>query len=246
MNRVACALLAVALLAVIGCGPDSNSHYITPVRKEQGLVIILPGIDGETENVHNIRRGLANAGCTRAMPIYNWGAPIPGVGLIINQTNVIGNRIAGANVAKMIEQYQDTYPGRPVHIVGHSGGGGVAVFAAEALSEGHRVDGLILLHASISAGYDLSKALDKVSVGIMNYYNPDDGLLSVGTVFMGNVDGAHDAGAGLNGFRNPAPRVRQVQVSATGGGGGHFGATSPYYVASHVAPWILSSQWEGQ
>ena len=37
--------------------------------------------------------------------------------------------------------------------------------------------------------------MKKVRLGVVNYYNPGDGLLSTGTVLMGNVDGVRDAGA---------------------------------------------------
>ena len=131
---------------------DANKYYYTDVRKENGLVIILPGIEGESSANHNIRRGLSNAGCWRAMPICNWGAPIPGIGKIINQSDFVGNRLKGGKIARLIEQYQDQYPQRPVFLVGHSGGGGIAVFAAEELAEGRQVDGLILLSAQYLRG----------------------------------------------------------------------------------------------
>jgi pimeloyl-ACP methyl ester carboxylesterase len=221
--------LTTATALAVGCGADSNRRYMMDIRKEQGLVVILPGIEGESSANHNIRRGLASAGCPRAMPIYNWGAPVPGLGLLINQVSVAGNPIAGRNIARMIENYQDTYPGRPVHIIGHSGGGGMAVFAAEELSDGRMIDGVILLAPSIAAGHDLSKALSRCRNGIVNFYNPHDTL--VGLV----------GGAGVNGFNSPHKDLYQVRVSSSGDA--HFAATAPYYVSGNVAPWVLSSRW---
>ncbi len=247
IRRITLAVLAATLLLEIGCnGADSTSHYLTNPRKENGLVVILPGIEGESEFNHNIRQGLASAGCYRAMPIYNWGAPIPGVGMLINQTNVIGNRIAGSSIADMIEKYQDNYPGRPVYVIGHSGGGGVAVFTAEAMGEGKKIDGLVLLSASISSDYDLNKALKNCKNGILNVYNPDDtALLGVGTAIMGNVDGGHGASAGQSGFAKSAPGLYQITVGAGMyyGGGSHDASTRPGFVARFVAPWVLSSVW---
>lgn len=246
-RRITLAVLVAALLTGVGCnGADSTSHYLTNPRKENGLVVILPGIEGESEFNHNIRQGLASAGCYRAMPIYNWGAPIPGVGMLINQTNVIGNRIAGSSIAKMIEKYQDNYPGRPVYVIGHSGGGGVAVFAAEGMSAGRKIDGLVLLSASISGDYDLTKALNNCKNGILNVYNPEDtGLLGVGTAIVGNVDGGHAASAGLNGFDRRFGGLYQISVGAGMyyGGGSHDASTRPGFVARYVAPWVLSSLW---
>jgi hypothetical protein len=82
----------------------------------------------------------------------------------------------------------------------------------------------------------------------VNFYNPDDGgLLGIGTTFMGNVDGAHGAAAGLNGFSHNDPNLYQVKVTESmmeaSGGGSHDAATRPRFVASYVAPWVLSSRW---
>ena len=247
MRRTSLMIILLTAVVTTGCGMDANSPYLDSVRKENGLVIILPGIEGESGFNHNIRRGLISAGCFRAIPIYNWGVPIPGIGMLINQTNVIGNRIAAANIAKEIERYQDSYPGRPVFVVGHSGGGGVAVFTAESMGEGRQLDGLVLLSASISGDYNLTKALSKCKNGIANFYNKEDvGLLGVGTGVMGNVDGGRFASAGLNGFVKPFNKLYQVQITRQmtyGGGTTHSAATRPGFVSRYVAPWVLSSVW---
>ena len=125
-------LLFAAVLA--GCGEDT-AIYVTDARKANGLVIILPGIEGESEMNHGIREGLMDGGVEYALVIRPWGVPLPGLGMVVNQTNFLGNRLAGMGVAKTIAEYQDAHPGRPVYIVGHSGGGGVAVFTAEALAD---------------------------------------------------------------------------------------------------------------
>jgi hypothetical protein len=239
-------LLACALL-LTGCGMNTGTEFMSEVRKENGLVIILPGIEGESGFNHNIRRGLVSAGCFRAMPIYNWGLPIPGIGLIINQSS-LGKKAVGQVIAKEIEQYQDSYPGRPVYVVGHSGGGGIAVFVAEGMSPGRKLDGLVLLAASISNTYNLSKALSHCKNGLVNYYNPDDvGLLGVGTTIVGTVDGGHGVSAGLSGFKSSHPRVFQVKVTSNMtlryGGGAHDAATRPGFVSRYVAPWVLTSNW---
>ncbi len=246
-------LTAVVLagLSAVGCNGE-NAKYMTEERLERGLVIILPGIEGESEANHNIRRGLISAGVYQAMPIHNWGRPIPVIGMAINQVDFLGNRIAGQGISDMIVKYQDEYPGRPVFIVGHSGGGGVAVFAAEGLPEGRQVDGLILLSASISRGYDLTKALSHCKNGIVNFYNKSDGgLLAVGTTILSNVDGGKGPSAGLDGFDVPDEndgakkrvaysKLYQIQVTDRGGNA-HFSTTKVNFVATYVSPWISSS-----
>jgi pimeloyl-ACP methyl ester carboxylesterase len=240
-------LLLACVAPLAGCGQD-EAIYATDARKANGLVVILPGIEGESEMNHGIREGLMDAGVNYALVIRPWGMPVPGVGMIVNQTNFMGNRMAGVGVARMIAEYQNANPGKPVFIVGHSGGGGVAVFTAEALADmegDHRVEGLVLLDASISAGYDLSKALGRSRNGLANFYNVHDGaLLGFGTAFLGNVDGGHGASAGLQGFEGNFPRLFQVPVdSADSADDPHAAATRPYYVAGNVAPWIRAQAW---
>jgi len=251
------ALLAAGLPGAVGCGFDGGAGgYVTTDRMDKGLVIILPGIEGVSEMNRDIRRGLLAAGVPRALPIHSWGRPIPGVGMIMNQVDFIGNRLAGVRVASLVKNYQDSHPDRPVYVVGHSGGGGVAVFSAEALSDGRQIDGLVLLSASISKGYDLTKALRRCRNGIVNFYNPEDvGLLGIGTTVMGNVDGMHGPSAGLVSFDTPGAgaseakraayrKLHQVNCSGlTHGGDPHAATTHVGFVSRHVAPWILKADW---
>lgn len=254
MSRIGYILMGTALLA--GCGGATEDSFLSESRKANGLVIILPGIEGESPMNHDIRQGLLAAGVNSALPIYRWGRPIPGVGLLLNQVDFVGNRIEASKISSMIVQYQDAYPGRPVYLIGHSGGGGVAVFAAEGLPEGRKVDGMILLSASISAGYDLSKALAHSKNGLVNFYNESDiGLLGIGTTVMGNVDGMRGPSAGLGGFTRPSPedrpeklavyhRVFQVRLGAMyADDDAHAAATRTSFVVSNVAPWVVSDHW---
>lgn len=248
------ALLTAGLLAAGGCDGQA-ADFVTEDRMERGLVVILPGIEGQSELNQNIRRGLDAGGVACALPIHSWGRPVPLVGMIVNQVDFLGNRLAGVGVANMIRNYQDSHPNRPVFIVGHSGGGGVAVFAAEAMPEGRKVDGLILLSASISSAYDLTKALSRCRLGIVNFHNPDDfALLGLGTTALGNVDGTHGPSAGLIGFdklsgkaaeakRLAYQKLHQVKLTGLGDDDPHASTTRVGFVSLRVAPWVLSDSW---
>lgn len=237
--------LAICAGALGGCGLSTptfanSKEYVNPKRLSKGLVVILPGIEGVSHYNYHIREGLERM--DYALMIRPWGVPVPGVGMVVNQTNFVGNRLAGAGVARAIYEYQQEHPGCPVYIIGHSGGGGVAVFAAESLAdmEGAKpVDGLVLIAASISKGYDLTKALTMTRRGVLNVYNPDDtALLSTGTIAMGCVDGVHDEAAGLNKFSGSFARLRQIRAS--GGGDPHGAGTRVDYVRENIRTWILA------
>lgn len=247
--RVIVRLPAVSALALAlsACGLSGgcasmcdNGRYSTPERKCRGLALVLPGIEGVSSYNRNIQRGLVNGGVDWAVEIYPWGRPIPVAGMVLNQMDFVGNRFAAQRIARYIVQYQQAHPGRPVWIVGHSGGGGMAVFIAEALPEDVQVDGLVLLAASIHNEYDLTKALVHCRRGIVNYYNPgDSALLAVGTTLTSNVDGRRGPSAGLRGFTGSYPNLRQRQVFASGDP--HGAAAEPSFVRSRVAPWLRQS-----
>lgn len=246
-----CVLGGAGLVLSPGCTPEEhqlpmtgeNPTFMTDQRLSNGLVIVLPGIEGESSMNQDVRYGLTSAGVDQAVPIHRWGSPLPGVSLLINQMNVIGNRIAAKRLADMIVAYQDTHPGKPVHIVGHSGGGGVAVFTAEALPPGRQIEGLVLLSASISSAYDCGKALAKCRKGILNFYCRNDGLLVIGTLIAGNVDGIRGPGAGAVGFDKTYPKLEQREITAEAfGDDPHAAATRSGFVARNVAPWILSGR----
>ena len=248
------AAVALALAAVAGCA--HNEQFLTAGRLNRGLVVILPGVEGASRLNRSIRRGLDNAGVAYAMPIHSWGRPVPFLGVLINQMDFLGNRLSAIGVARMIMNYQDSHPGRPVFIVGHSGGGGIAVFAAEGLPEDRKIDGLVLLSASISSAYNVTKALTRCRRGIVSFYNPADaGALGLGTTLLGNVDGIHGPSAGLIGFDEAGPRdrdetklayARLYQLRLTGDAAvdnPHAAATDEGFVAANVAPWLLSDRW---
>lgn len=245
-----------ALSLVIFCGCENNAAYMTPERLAAGLVVILPGIEGESGANHDIRDGLVNSGIDSSLQIWHWGRPVPGIGMLLNQMDFLGNHLEGGKIAQRIVKYQDEHPDRPVHIIGHSGGGGIAVFAAAQMPKDRQITGLVLLSASIAGNYDISRALKNCSSGIVNFYNKDDGaLLGLGTTVFGNVGGSRAGSAGLYGFTIPdssdaSTRLaykKLYQVSMTGsmtsGAIAHFAATQPYFISRYVAPWIKDSNW---
>ncbi|MCP4376555.1 MAG: hypothetical protein GY794_10340 [bacterium] len=247
----------ITLSITIFCGCENNAAFMTPERLDSGLVVILPGIEGESGANQNIRKGLTLAGVDHSLQIWHWGRPIPGVGVFLNQVDFLGNYLAAERLAQRIVKYQDSHPDRPVHIIGHSGGGGIAVFVAMAMPKGRKVDGLVLLSASISSSHDMTKALENCSSGVVNFYNTNDGaLLGLATTVLGNVGGAHGPSAGLIGFALPKDsdsdekqlayqKLYQVSMTdaMTSGSSPHFAATQPSFVSSYIADWITSGTW---
>ena len=251
--------IAVGVLCLAGCG--NNAQFTTEERLARGMIMILPGIEGPSPLNEDIRRGLIAAGCPRAMPVRSWGNPVPLLGVALKQIDLLGAHIAAEDIRDELVRYQEAHPGVPVYLVGHSGGGGIAVLVAEKMPEGHTLKGLLLLSASISSAHDLTEALQHLDDGIVNFYNKQDAaMLGVATTLFSNIDGLHGPAAGLIGFdwptdrssterKNAYARLYQIELKPgmlRGGGDPHTVATRPSFVATYVAAWTNGQPWPAE
>lgn len=248
MKKLMLVLLCTAAIFAVGCEDTLNAKYTTPELKQQGIIYILPGIQGVDSHYTNVRAGLMGAGINCAIMIHPWGCQIPGINLIVNETDVTGDREWGGKIAQDIKLYQEQYPGKPVYIIGQSGGAGVAVFTAEHLADnGLAISGLVLLDGSVSSDYDLSSALRACQKGIVNFYNPKDVvLLQAGTAMWGNVDGGHGDSAGRVGFSGNFGRLYQVEINqdmVDDFADPHFADCSKAFSAQYLSPWIIDIDW---
>src|SRR6185436_2066873 len=116
---------------------------------DRGLTLVLPGIESESVFTYGMCDGLQEGGVPGCIRVFNWGLPFPG-GYLANLTRIDRNKRRAVDVANEICAYQDQFPGRPVHLVAQSGGAGVAVFAAEVLPKGRKIDSIVLLGGALS------------------------------------------------------------------------------------------------
>lgn len=217
-----------------------------------GLTFVLPGIESESVFTYGICDGLLAGGLRSAIRVFNWGLPFPG-GFLGNLTRLDRNRRRGVDLAKQIMAYQDEYPGRPVRIIGHSGGCGVAVFAAEALPAERSVHSLVLLSGALSPMYDLSRALARVRRGILATYSHKDHLvLGWGTRLFGTTDRRFCPASGCVGFQVPRDgeadgelyrKLTQIQwhpgmIKECSHWGGHITSACEEFLVSHISPWL--------
>ena len=234
-HRLPGVALAPALLLLVagGCGGVRiNEQYL-----DEGLTIVLPGIDGPGLHNANICRSLADQNVPTAIVLYDW--TVPG-GTLINQCAVGRNRHAAARLAEHVADYRRAHPHKPVYLIAHSGGTAIAVWAAEALPPGERVDGIFLLGSSLSPGYDLSAAL-AATKWLVNYYSADDAmLLGAGCAAIGTMDRRFTPAAGKVGFAMTHPRLTQLPHDATMTAAGHDGSHLSYcgsaFIREYLAP----------
>lgn len=244
-------VMGLALAALAGC---SHSPQVMSGRMDQGLVIVLPGIEGRSGLNKDICEGLEHGGVKAAVELYDWTTPV--LGPLYNLRAYGRNHGKANEIANMILRYKMAYPGKPVVLVGQSGGGAIAIWAVEALPKGISVDGVILLAAALGPDYMLDTALSKSKRGIVNFYSSRDWfLLGLGTTLAGTMDGEHSSSAGKTGFEvphvwggpNPYGKLYQIpwrqEMAAAGSTGTHVTSGAPRFVAGYVAPFVLLPQW---
>ena len=234
------------------CAP---CDWVSPQNADLGYTVVLPGILGSQPLDDGIVQGLVNARAPCAIDLYDWTAG--SLMMLYNLRGLERNRREAQTIARRIMAYQDCYPGRPVNLIGYSGGGAMAVFALEALPPERRIKSAILLAPTLAPDYDLRAAASRTADGICCFYSPlDVPLLMAMTFVFGTSEGRHTFAAGALGFETPpkdksdpfdssaVPLVQQrytLDMLALGHPGGHFGWASPAFVAQWVAPLLRSS-----
>lgn len=249
MRWLLSAIFGIGLLA--GC---SRQPYVSRARLQRGLVIVLPGIEGRGPLNEAICRGLDGGGVDWAIRIHDWTAPL--LGPFYNLRAEVRNRQKAGELATYITMYQLDYPGRPVVLVGHSGGAAIAAWAAETMPKGRKIEGLIMLAPALSPGYMLDWALMNSRRGIVNFYSHRDWLfLGMGTTIYGTMDGYHTSSAGRSRFKIPSAGGRpeaykklfqiswQEEMHSAGSVGGHLTSSREKLVAAYVAPFVLAKEW---
>jgi pimeloyl-ACP methyl ester carboxylesterase len=244
-------------LGAAGCH-SLRTNYVSEDRLDQGLVVSLDGIGGYNWGPRWIRSGFDEAGLSSAFLIYDWSKG-PGAMFVGDLVADGRNHAAAEDLAQKVATYVAAKPGRPVTLIGHSGGGAVVVWALEAMPRNVRVERAILLAPALNPDYDLSKALEAVRGRLYVMYSYGDvGLMAAGTAVFGTMDRQHTVGAGLVGFRMPPAgadpaqyaKVRQVpwtlDLVKTGHMGGHMGWTTTLFARDFLAPILAGKTDPGQ
>lgn len=219
-----------------------------------GITFVLPGVEGESPYVYNMRDGLRDAGIPGEVAIFDWCVPFPR-GYFKNLMDLPRNRERAGQLTRRIMDHQHAHPSSPVHIVANSGGAYIALMAVEALPLDRPIEGVVLLGGAVSHGYCLADALARTRKGILNSYSSRDRMiLGLGTQIFGTSDRKHSASCGHKGFTVPdadSPhaaaygKLKQIAwqpwMSADcDHWGNHLTSASRKYVRKYIAPWVAA------
>lgn len=248
--------VSAALLMSFGCAsaakPRQTDHRF-------GVTYYLDGAGGGNALspwAGGVRKGLNLAGANSEFRLFKWNT---GLGVPIDQAaSVEYKRQKARKLAAEIRTYKSEHPNSPVNLVGLSAGTAVAVFALEELAPEHSVNHVVLLGSSLSAHYDVSRALESVRGRFVVFTSPRDTVLSLLVPLSGTADREYcgACAAGLKGFHLPSgnagnPRVIAAynriehvdwreEFASAGNNGGHTDTVKPRFVSAYVAPILLA------
>ncbi|MDX2198991.1 MAG: hypothetical protein SF069_08470 [Phycisphaerae bacterium] len=240
--------ILIALSSVVcGCrGPDRSS----PDAYDRGLIYLFPGIEGGPWQMKQPAAAFRAAGVVAAIEVHDWSK----LNWFDNLSNLPANLEAAKRIATRVADYARGNPGKPVQLVGYSGGGGLALMVVEALPADVMIDNVVLVQAAISPRFPLDTALSRLRGRLVNIYCESDWFtLGVGTSIMGTMDREFTPSAGKDGLdlsiavRDPALRARVIQQGWTtaalraGHLGGHLDMIGYEFNRRLVAPWVMAS-----
>ena len=219
-------------------------------RLKRGLVVVLPGIQSRSSITVDMVRGLVDGGVDCGIEIWDWTTgwwPL----FVYHMNATRRNRAVARRFAHRLALVRRTRPDIPVHLVGYSGGAGLALWILEQLPEDTPLTSAVLLAPAVSPHYDLRPALRRTRRGVwvcsshLDYF-----FLTFGTCVVGNLDGPNTTSAGFAGFAGHGTGVRgdggahpqyrpiryEATMAASGHLGGHFGWVNRLFAAERLAP----------
>lgn len=245
MTRAVHACSVIVLLLILGgCGARK------PIGAGPDVVFVVPGVAGDGLGYNGLIRALRDAdpGTVR---VFAWGAPKPL--FFANFSSASIHDRAEVGLAEQIDAWRCENPGARVLLVGHSAGCGVILGALPRLTTADPVNEVVLLAPSVSPGYDLAPAMQRVSGSVHVFFSERDTLfLKWRTGNFGTYDRIRTPAAGHLGFdasKLPAdlrPRLVQhphdPQWQRLKNNGGHFGALSEPFARERVTPLLRPSR----
>lgn len=214
----------------------------------QSLVIVLDGAGGFEAASRSIWKTAAECGIPLEVHSFHWTHGY--LRIFSDQMHASHTRQLGQELAEFLWTCRQKTPDRPIYLLGHSAGCGVALVAAAKLPP-NTLERIVLLAPAVSAKHDLRAALRSSYQGIDVFIsNHDWCCLGIGVVLAGTTDRYRLSGAaGKIGFQPILTcaedealyaKLRQYPWNPglmwTGHKGGHYGGYQPGFLRAFVFP----------
>ena len=221
---------------------------------DQEIVMLLDGVGGFQFLPVLVRRVLREGELPMSSTWFRWQMPVPGL-MLVDLMWRSRNQRRAALLARQLQDLHARFPSAKIHVIGYSGGTGVAVFALEALGGRVPIETLLLFAPAISPNYNLAPMMQNVRRAYVMVSPRDSWLLGIGTRLFGTMDRRRVASAGLVGFSVPediGPDHREAysrihvvewceEFRDSGHSGGHIGWTQLSFLRKHLVP-LLAGQ----
>jgi pimeloyl-ACP methyl ester carboxylesterase len=214
--------------------------------EEKPFVLHLPGVGGHLVIDDAMVQGLSRDRDVE-VEIYDWTEGDAGLNALLGAPR---HRKQAKLVSERIAEIARKSPGRTIHVIAHSGGTGIAVWALESLPGDVTIESLTLLASALSPSYDLSPALQHVQRAYAFSSRFDSIVLGRGTLLLGTIDGIRSESAGLVGFLMPDKgdanlyaKLMQFEHQPAwaryGNDGDHIGTMRRRFAAAVLAPLVF-------
>ncbi len=231
-------LCVLPLLLSFGCQPGKKAAI-------HGITIYLDGAGNWGGGAEEIRHGLRSAGYKGLVEQFIWTTSF---NPLVDQLNTVAARLRADALSGRIEEYRRLYPETHIHLIALSAGTGVATWAVEAVNEETKIDNLILLGASLSHDYDMTRALAHMNGKIYVYHSPHDSVLEKVRV-IGTIDGKRGVDSiGYVGLTAPVGLEDRVVNTAWsrdwlryGWTGAHSDCTNAVFIQKEISRHIINN-----
>lgn len=222
-------------------------EVVGPIDRE--VLFILDGVGGFQWLPLLIRRVWRQSDAPIGTIVYVWQCGLTGE-MLTDLMWLRRNRYQSAQIARKLLAFKRANPRTTVHLLGYSGGAGLAVFACEQLRGRRVIDTLVLVAPALSPGYNLAGALSATQRCYGLVSRRDRWMVGLGTRLFGTIDRRFERSAGCVGFRIPPKlteqdlqsyrRYREIgwsdALQQIGHHGGHTGWMAPAFLDTHLLP----------
>lgn len=200
----------VALLGG-GCVFGNRPTFVQTGSNTNEVTFYLDGAGNFGFGKETVPLGLMDGGYEGRVEHFIWTTYL---GPLTDQIASPVLRMRSQQLANRIREHIDRHSGAKVNIIALSAGTGVAIFALEKLPMKYQVNNVIMLSSSLSATYDLSRALRRVRGGIYFFWSPNDPILGNLVPIVGTVDGERTSQvAGVIGAKLPPAASREDRAA---------------------------------
>ena len=238
MNRrlsAFCLTGAILLASLAGCSDP---------REKFGRTWYIDGAGNWGFGVLDVPAGLEDGGYKGAVTNHHWSLTMNPA---LDQTLRFIAKGSGEGLGQEITNYLKKYPDADANIIALSAGTGVGIWAIENVKPPCKVNNYIMLGASLSSRYDVTKALKNMKGNIYVYYTSSDPVLQGPVRALGTIDGTFDDSAGLVGLHGPGASggrviniARRSEHADYGWTGGHADCTNRRFVARYISKQIVT------